>query len=50
MNAIYLYLELVALTILIWQCRDKFKPLVAKPLVVKARARSAAQAIFISRS
>lgn len=32
MDAFYLYLELVALTILIWLCYDKLKPVVAKPL------------------
>lgn len=35
MDAFYLYLELVALTILIWLCYDKLKPVVAKPLVRK---------------
>ncbi len=31
MDALYLYLELVALCVLVWLCRDKFKPVVAKP-------------------
>lgn len=35
MDAFYLYLELVALTILIWLCYDKLKPVVAKPLGCK---------------
>ncbi|SAL58787.1 hypothetical protein AWB71_03218 [Caballeronia peredens] len=50
MNAFYLYLELIALAILAWQCRDKFRPLVAKPLVAKARARSTGKAGFMSHS
>jgi hypothetical protein len=33
MDAFYLYLELVALAILIWLCYDKLKPVVARPLV-----------------
>lgn len=35
MDAFYLYLELVALTILIWLCYDKLKPVAAKPLARK---------------
>ena len=38
MDALYLYLELVALATLAWLCRDKFKALVAKPLI-ESRSR-----------
>ncbi|SAK65112.1 hypothetical protein AWB79_03185 [Caballeronia hypogeia] len=30
MDAFYLYLELVALAVLVWLCRDKLRPVVAK--------------------
>ncbi|KND58716.1 hypothetical protein BSCH_01906 [Candidatus Paraburkholderia schumanniana] len=45
MDALYLYLEVVAPATLAWLCRDKFKALFAKPLasceepVVKSRPR-----------
>lgn len=40
MDALYLYLELVALATLAWLCRDKIKALFAKPLI-EPRSRRA---------
>ncbi|SAK58830.1 hypothetical protein AWB80_02459 [Caballeronia pedi] len=40
MDAIYLYLELVALAILAWLCRDKLISIVAKPSASKETART----------
>ncbi|SAL09794.1 hypothetical protein AWB73_00024 [Caballeronia turbans] len=50
MDALYLYLELVALAVLVWLCRDKFKPPVAKPLAETARPRTTAKPVFMFRS
>ncbi|MFM0324753.1 hypothetical protein [Caballeronia glebae] len=50
MDAFYLYLELVALAILVWLCRDKFKPVVAKPLAETARTQTTAKPLFMFRS
>jgi hypothetical protein len=41
MDAFYLYLELVALTVLIWLCYDKFRPVVARPFARKKEAPAA---------
>ena len=40
MDAIYLYLELVALAILAWLCRDKLRSVVAKPAAGKDAPRT----------
>ncbi|SAK90445.1 hypothetical protein AWB77_04987 [Caballeronia fortuita] len=48
--ALYLYLELLALALLIWLCRDKFRPVVAKPLADKPRPRAATRPVFMFRS
>ncbi len=50
MDALYLYLELVALGVLVWLCRDKFKPVVAKPLAETPRPRTTARQVFMFRS
>ncbi|SAK62298.1 hypothetical protein AWB76_03219 [Caballeronia temeraria] len=47
MDALYLYLELVALIVLVWLCRDKFKPVVAKPIAEKARPHPATRPVFM---
>ncbi|SPB13405.1 hypothetical protein NOV72_00703 [Caballeronia novacaledonica] len=49
MDALYLYLELVALAVLVWLCRDKFKPLAAKPLAETRRPRGATKPVFMFR-
>lgn len=50
MDALYLYLELVALIVLVWLCRDKFRPVVAKPLAETKSPRMATKPVVMFRS
>ena len=50
MDPIYLYLELVALAILAWLWRGKFKSFIARRRVDKDDARSANEPSVTSRS
>ena len=49
MDAIYLYLELVALALLAWLCRDKFRPLVVRQPASGKDAQAASKPLFMFR-
>ncbi|SAK52644.1 hypothetical protein AWB78_01241 [Caballeronia calidae] len=50
MNVVYLWLELVALAVLAWLCRDKIKPVIGGLLDRKACAHGAVKPRSMLRS